>query len=244
MKRVAAISSRLLSMTARAVIAAVFCLAVGGLCLATGDSRNIDSREPGLTLLWPGNVGIWKGSPDEVSRAELQLLPEDTEFAKMSYARGHGLWQESVHCSMVLSGKDRTSIHRPEVCLNAQGWNIDATSQQSIKLSNEIELSVRRLDISRDINGMRRRALYYYWFVSNAGTTSDHLERILLTARDNVFHRYNPRWSYVSVMASVSEDQRKHGGQSSDEAAKMIEGFIARVTPAFQNVYATRGLVN
>jgi len=217
------------------VVAASLGAAVIGICLASDAPRTDTVETTGLDMNLPADVGAWRGSLGVVSKTEKALLPEDTEFAKMDYLRGHGLWQEKVHCSIVLAGKDRTSIHRPEVCLTGQGWNIAASHERTIVLRNDARLAVRQLSLSReDENGRVQRALYYYWFVGGEVTTADHLERILLTAKENVIHNRNPRWAYVSVLAGVSADQRRHGGQSDSETAAMLEDFISRITPQFQ----------
>ncbi len=223
------------SLLGRAGIAALLGIAVIGICLASGAPRTGDIQATSLDMNLPMEMGAWRGSQGAVSKAEKELLPEDTEFAKMDYLRGHGLWREQVHCSIVLAGKDRTSIHRPEVCLAGQGWNITGSQEKIIALRNQASLTVRQLSLSReDENGDEQRALYYYWFVGGEMTTADHLERILLTAKENVIYNRNPRWAYVSVLAGVSADQRRHGGQSDSETASMLEDFISRITPQFQ----------
>jgi len=226
------------SISARMAIAASLGVAVIGICLASGAPRSDAEESIRLAMNLPASLGVWRGSPGAVSRAERELLPEDTEFAKMDYQRGHGMWQERVYCSIVLAGKDRTSIHRPEVCLTGQGWNITASHEKVIVLRNEANLSVRQLSLSREgESGELQRAIYYYWFVGGEVTTADHLQRILLTAKENVIHNRNPRWAYVSVLAGVSADQRRYGGQSDSEAEAMLEDFISRITPQFQSSF-------
>lgn len=238
----------------RASIVVVMGVAVAGICLAgrepgVGAGKDV---EAGLRLELPGRVGEWYGTTGEVSRSEKEILPEDTEFAKMDYRRqgrsGAVGGSDHVHCSIVLSGRDRTSIHRPEVCLVGQGWNIDASSERKISLRNDVDLSVRCLELSRGSeegsDGMLVRGLYYYWFVGSDATTADHLERILLTAKANVIDNRNPRWAYVSVLAGIplangqAEAAADGNTQSFEQTAAMLENFVARVTPEFQTAFA------
>ena len=217
-----------------------------GLCLSS-DAPGGGSEAaavPGLRMELPEKLGVWHGEVGEPSKAEREILPEDTEFSKMNYRRGHGSWTENMHCSIVLSGRDRTSIHRPEVCLTGQGWNIDASTPGRVELANGEELAVRKLELSREIEGTKQRALYTYWFVGSDATTADHLERILLTAKDNIFHNRNPRWAYVSVLSGVSADQRGAIGQTVEQTATMLDQFIAQATPEFQTVFAPAGLLD
>ena len=61
-------------------------------------------------------------APGEVAVAELlrDILPADTGFSRKNYAFVADRTRD-VFLSIVLSGRDRTSIHRPELCLVGQG---------------------------------------------------------------------------------------------------------------------------
>lgn len=221
-------------------------LALGGLvaavCLASdqsGDDGADGGAKPGLSMRLPQQLGEWNGTPGNVSQAEREILPEDTEFTKMNFLRASAPGSfDNVHCSIVLSGKDRTSIHRPEVCLVGQGWNIDASRERTIALRNDVDLAVRCLELSRggEDSETTRRALYFYWFVSGEATTADHLDRILLTAKTNVFDNINPRWAYVSVLTSVVD------ADGAERSSAMLENFVARITPQFQTAFAKADL--
>jgi EpsI family protein len=228
----------------RALVALTLGALVAGICLA-GDEPETTGSQAGLSMNLPEQFGEWQGTAGKVSAAELEILPEDTEFAKMNYWRPSAAAagrEDYVHCSIVLSGRDRTSIHRPEVCLVGQGWNIDASSERTVALRNEVDLAVRRLELSRELpDEVVQRALYYYWFVGGEVTTADHLERILLTAKSNVIENRNPRWAYVSVLSGVLPDSGGEDGGIGRTAA-MLENFVARVTPEFQSAFATAKL--
>ena len=73
---------------------------------------------------FPSMLNIdWAGREYPVSEVEKDNLPPDTGFSRKSYVNLLHPEQE-VNISIVLSGKDRTSIHRPELCLVGQGWTI------------------------------------------------------------------------------------------------------------------------
>ena len=80
-----------------------------------------DGKNPGEL---PALLGIeWTGRPQAVTAVERDMLPPDTGFSRTLYFN-HRDPAKQVFLSIVLSGRDRTSIHRPELCLVGQGWTI------------------------------------------------------------------------------------------------------------------------
>ncbi|MFM8457697.1 MAG: exosortase-associated EpsI family protein [Chthoniobacterales bacterium] len=73
--------------------------------------------EAGIVMDLPTLVGEWWGTEEPVSPSELALLPGDTEFAKKIYQDLRG---DTLTAQVVLSGGEKRSIHRPEICLPAQ----------------------------------------------------------------------------------------------------------------------------
>src|SRR5208337_3763291 len=66
----------------------------------------------------------WMGSSVAPTAVERAVLPPDTGYSTKLYVSREGP-NRQVLLSIVLSGRDRTSIHRPELCLVGQGWTID-----------------------------------------------------------------------------------------------------------------------
>src|SRR5712672_1938554 len=81
--------------------------------------------EPGVKLVdgqpfLPDQAGDWTGGEmTGLTKEERDILPSDTEGARRIYTDSAG---HQVFCSLVLAGRDVTSIHRPELCLRGQGW--------------------------------------------------------------------------------------------------------------------------
>lgn len=230
----------------RALVVAALAAGTGLLCefspAVTGGG------EPGVVMRLPATLAGMVSEPREPDAVERRLLPRDTEFAKALYrtpgaAPGAG---DAVHCAVVLSGAERRSIHRPEVCLQGQGWTILESRVRSIGIGGGRELRVRDLLIRREVvlgDGTRRplRAHFFYWFAGQDRATPDHLERIWLTLRDNITRGVNHRWAYVSVLALVTEDlaPREVGERSRDSAAtvRLLEGFVRELVPRFQKSF-------
>src|ERR1700716_1120929 len=81
-----------------------------------------NSSPQGIDLSLPTYVGNWYGEDQEITKKELEVLAKDTAFARKLYVDGKG---HGVFVSIVMSGQDLdNSIHRPERCLPAQGWNV------------------------------------------------------------------------------------------------------------------------
>jgi len=214
-------------------------LGTGTIWLA--GSRGVPSAGSGigLTMQLPPAVGPWRGTLEEPSKAETTILPPDTEFAKMSYR--NRVEPGQINVSIVLSGKDRTSIHRPEVCLAGQGWNVRNSRIRTVELDNGEQLGVNCLNINREAtlaSGERKtiEAIYAYWFVSHRRTTPDNLERILDTAAANVVRGENPRWAYVSLLSVVPSSLGMSDEEGEATLAKM-DRWIAEAAPGFQQVF-------
>ncbi|MEM7145286.1 MAG: exosortase-associated EpsI family protein [Verrucomicrobiota bacterium] len=223
----------------------LFCgLAIGTWYFCVSAPETTAGESSGVLMELPNRVMSFQGRPEAVSQAEKDILPEDTEFAKMLYFTQSpitGAMEDLVSCSIVLSGRDRRSIHRPQVCLAAQGWSFGNAEVVPIILSNGKELRVTKLALSRKEKlpggrSVEHRALYFYWFVGRDVTIPDSKTRVLLTAWDNVFRNINHRWAYVSVMSPITEGMRFEG---KDEAATeaMLADVISAVVPQFQTAY-------
>lgn len=136
------------------------------------------------------------------ARAEVRLLPKDTKIHKKSYTNQEGL---KATLAVVLSGNDRTSIHRPELCLSGQGSTITNSVPMEIKLEGrEKPLPVRVLELERTVGGpdgknMQISTFYVYWFVGQDRETNDHIKRMYYMAADRILRNVAHRWAYISV---------------------------------------------
>jgi len=152
----------------------------------------------------PGTCPACGGELDHVSLAEKQTLPSDTVVRRTRYRRGHG---EPITVTIVVSGTQRSSLHRPQWCLPGHGVSIVGTRVVEIPMpGREKPLRAMRLDLrpgNTPINPGGRRPVFLYWFVGPAGReTPRHLQRLLWMAwYDLVRSRY--RWAYVAVSTDV-----------------------------------------
>ncbi|MBI2498365.1 MAG: exosortase [Opitutae bacterium] len=154
----------------------------------------------------PAYLGTaWEGQPADITAVEREMLPPDTGYSRMNYVSLHNL-NEQVFLSIVLSGRDRTSIHRPELCLVGQGWTIgDSTTHAFTRPDNSsVRVPATVLRIGRECTtprGEKARvpALFAYWFVGADRVVASNTERVLASALDRLRHLQAHRWAYVVV---------------------------------------------
>ncbi len=195
------------------------------------------STESGVVMEFPERVGGFSGKQSEASEGEKFVLPKDTEIAKMVYSNGVG---DVLNAQIVLAGAEKRSIHRPELCLPAQGWSINGRETVPVKLADGRTISYMKDTISRTVdvgNGVTKplTSLYCYWFVGNGASTPSHLMRLFLTSWDRVVHHKNHRWAYVAVSAPVLEGFTRNG-KNAEATQKMIDEFIAEIGPVVMKV--------
>jgi hypothetical protein len=164
----------------------------------------------------------------------INSLPQDTSYGQRLYGTADGF---EALANVVLMGSSRASIHKPQICLTAQGWDIDPTAsrEETVHLDRPVpyDLPVMRLVTSRavKINGqpMTQRGLYIYWFVDADRVTASHQTRMLWMARDVIFRNELDRWAYVSFFTVCAPGQE---GAAYDRVKKLITASV----PEFQLV--------
>lgn len=230
-------------MITRAVILFALCGMTVLLCQFSPPAKGGD--EAGVLAELPRVAGDFVGESEEPDTRERELLPADTILVKRAYRTpGRPIEDRDLaQASLVIAGNDSRSIHRPEVCLDGQGWTVTSSRVHEVKLISGGTLSVRDLAIEREVllkNGakMPLRAHYIYWFVGADVSTPSNLERQMLSLRDSVLRNVNHRWAYPSVMARVTDNwtpqQLGERRRSDAETVEMLLGLIRSLAPRFQ----------
>lgn len=207
-------------------------LAFGTWCSLIFWPAPSDSDASGVNLSLPFKIGDMIGFETQISEAERIILPSDTEFVRKTYRSRTG---DQVLVSIVLSGSDKRSIHRPEICLPGQGWTVKGGKTQEIDLSDAKTLDVMNLYLERQVQQDSGEKLplysyYMYWFVGSDLVTSSHLERILRSMWDRIFRQKNHRWAYVIVSSTITEGLRPLG-KSAEETQDMMNDIVREVAP-------------
>jgi hypothetical protein len=217
----------------RAVVVLAVVIITISLCFI-GTAYETQSK-PGVIMHLPSRVGDFIGYDQEISEGERTILPADTQFARKRYQNLDG---DEIIASIVLSGTEKRSIHRPEICLPAQGWQNTGSQRISIPLKSGRDIEVTALNIMRPISvnpqkTINIRGYYLYWFVGDRMTTPSHFKRVFHTSWDKVFHNINHRWAYVIAYSIITEDIRPNG-KNPEQTLTILKDFIREIVPHFQ----------
>jgi hypothetical protein len=212
----------------------------GGLSLTFAVTRQLPIRPTALPgeawlrgskgeMTLPALVGNWSAGPSlNPTDKELTVLAKDTGFSKRNYLRTNyehrslqttdtpeeqreGMYEE-IACSIVTAGSDMgNSIHRPERCLTAQGWNLSAGKKVIIDLNGK-KLPVTKLYGSKVVRVEQENGTFteytvenvtYYWFVGNDSVTESHLSRTLVDLKDRMVTSTDQEWAYASISVQL-----------------------------------------
>jgi len=133
----------------------------------------------------------------EPSEAELTVLPADTQIVKGQYAAEDGTW---FLVSAVIGGRSKSSIHRPELCLPAQGFQMRDPQETSVDGVEWHLVTLARKDAAS--------LGFAYTFYNQEGyATSSHLKRIFRDVWDRSVRCRIDRWVMVTVNASTADDR-------------------------------------
>ncbi|HVZ65002.1 MAG TPA: exosortase/archaeosortase family protein [Opitutaceae bacterium] len=195
---------------------------------AAGVRLTADGRNP---VELPTFLGTqWIGRESEVTAVERSILPPDTGFSRKLYVPLDSP-SRPVFLSIVLSGRDRTSIHRPELCLVGQGWTIDDSIRQTFKspLAPGGEFSATLLRVRREAATAHGRVsvpqLVAYWFVGSDAIVASHWQRFAHDAWNRVAHLRADRWAYVLMQTDATDGEAA--------ALARLQAVLDRTLPAF-----------
>ncbi|MDR0993479.1 MAG: EpsI family protein [Verrucomicrobiota bacterium] len=240
---------------ARLFVIAAFAITSWALIFRTGV---VSTDEAGIVLHLPSHVASWQGveiyfCPDrkcggqyfatqldgatvcprcgetlgQMNWAERAMLPADTGLVRSYYARPGNT--DGIHATIVLSGDDRSSIHRPQVCMTANGYEIMDERTIVIPLaSREEPLEVMVMDMDRAYTDESGRTAYHtiyyaYWFVGKGRETASHVQRMAWMAIDRILYGVSHRWAYIALSGNRTV--------GSDAHLQTIANFASQLHP-------------
>lgn len=219
-----------------AILLAIITLGMGAVHLLPKSP----DQPTGIRLFLANELFDWSGREQEITRKEIDTLGAGTEFARKVYvnttreARGY-----EILVSIVLSGHDMAnSIHRPERCLTAQGWNVLGSTELTLRLPKHGGFQVTRLKNNRVIKTPEeerpQNAYTYYWFVGDHQITGSHWNRWFIDNRDRLFRGVNQRWAFITV-TGIIPTARDPGHQDEYDkfADTQIRSLIEELAPQF-----------
>lgn len=207
----------------------------------------------------PENFASWSGVPQEPGEREKLILAKDTEFRRMSYTSSD-FRRPQVEASLVFSGKNlNESIHRPEVCLRAQGWEF--VSERSVSFTGILpdgevlplrEIVCRRKIVKQesadapvedvltpDGEQAFRWRVFYYTFIGHEVIVSGHYERTLQDIRSRIVGGYDQRWAYATFSSPITGKYLEQGftigelePMSLERTTEHIKDFLQSLLPS------------
>ncbi len=242
-------------MKKRAFLLLGFVLFFVGVVLALPSSPGMKPSRLARNL--PESFTNWRGKPQEPGSQEKKILARDTEFERMHYV-DTVTRLPSVEASIVFSGKNLSqSIHRPEVCLRAQGWNFVSESYEvwpDLLPNGELlpvkelicRMVYRRTNEAGDPEDVLREdgspvyiwRAFYYTFFGHERVVAGHYERTGEDMKDRLLKGHDQRWAYATFSSFITkkhEEQRLNQGAVDilDEAETKthIQSFLKELLP-------------
>lgn len=142
------------------------------------------------------------GEVRPVSKAELDILPNDTQCRKVTYTFNNG---DSFTVALVVAGRSRMSIHRPELCLPSQGYVL--STRKILHLSEQLPMAAFSL---RQKKASHTSGFAYVFLNSHTATVSN-LERVLGDSWERTLHNRIPRWAMLTVRSPMHDFHTPEG---------------------------------
>ncbi len=242
-------------MKKRVIILLSLVLAFAGIIVAFPDVPEMKASRLARNL--PESFANWIGRPEEPGEREKIVLARDTEFERVTYFDRDGVLP-SVQASIVFSGKNLSqSIHRPEVCLQAQGWEF--VSQKYLAWGDLLpegevlpvkEMVCRRVHQVLNDEGDPEPVLnaegekiylwrvFYYTFVGHEKILAGHYQRTGEDIKDRLLNGYDQRWAYATFSSFITFNHAEQGFRmergialNQTETLAHIQSFLRELLP-------------
>jgi hypothetical protein len=255
-----------MSLVLRTVIFVALVAATVGACKLFRNPKT--NPEAGVVVWLPNFYNGVEGRSETMGEEEKRWLPTDTTFYKSVYPDGKisrevdrmkvmngGIENDKilfyegwaarygVAATLIVAGSDSRSLHRPEVCLKAQGWAIDKREVVALETEGGL-LEVMDYHLSRvarnaesealldeDGKAIKLRAHYVFWWVGPDASTPWYKKRVWLESWNSILKGRKERWAYPSVMTWVNPNEGEDAGV---RARARIYEFVREVAPEFQ----------
>ena len=184
-------------------------------------------------MILPNTVDEWFGESMETSEVVINALADDTNYAQSQYKRRTPGTEDKIDITsafVVLSGDDmNNSIHRPERCLAAQGFEILSSEEILIPINEKYNVPTRRLLSKHLRTGVKQ--ISYYWFTGAKKITASHYNRTFTDIFDRLTTGTNQRWAFVNITSPIIEDRNAHpfAVHSIEETDQLISDFISNI---------------
>jgi hypothetical protein len=189
---------------------------------------------PRLAISLPERVLHYASTNIATSEGALEGLPHDTSFAQRFYYAPDDR-SDQMQMMVVLMGTDRTSIHKPQFCLQGSGWDFDDHDSRPdtvrVQSPHPYDLPVTTMMMTRpetlDGQATTISGIYVYWFVADGQLTGSHFTRMWSSAMHLLRTGELQRWAYVGCLGVC-----RRGDEN--VTYERMKKFIAASVPEFQ----------
>jgi hypothetical protein len=189
----------------------------------------------------PGSIRLQAELPERVldyqseavgiDDVTLATLPKDTSFGMRRYKSPDGFM---IDLRVVLMGRDRTSMHKPQICLVGAGWHLNdlASSETKVRVAKPYDYDlpvVKLVGTSLDAQNQAWSGIYVYWYVADdaLSASTSGFQRMWLMAAKLLRTGVLQRWAYVSCLTTCPPGKE-------EAAFERVKQFIAAAAPEFQ----------
>lgn len=206
----------------------------GGLLVCQASDVTYRVGPLGIVPQMPGIVGPFVSSEQPMTAREKMALAEDVGIERRIYTKP----DRTILATLVMSGAEKRSLHSPDVCLPAQGWQMTSESEIVLDLAPGQEVRATLKTMRREImdeQGRRHRlrAIFLFWFVGSDGSTcAGNQEHVWRTYSDAFFKNINHRWSMLTFFVPLPLDSGLMDDSFSELAAlEDAKAFIRALVP-------------
>ncbi len=190
-----------------AVPAALLVLVVPAMVCQSATPEVTVAEAPEVHL---GEIPGYESAELGPGEAELNVLPADTRIEKRMYTAPDGSW---FQVTLVVGGKSKSSIHRPELCLPAQGFQMTSPRTESAGGRSWRFITLA----SKDAPPL---GFAYTFFNQEGYKTASHTARIFRDVWDRSVRNRIDRWVMVTVNSSDA------GDEPLSAIAERLKGFL------------------
>jgi hypothetical protein len=166
-----------------------------------GETNNLVSDK---SIVLPQTINGMSSWPVPIANTEQDGLPKDTTFGRRYYRSADG--EFGMQVSVVLMGRDHTSIHQPQYCLYAQDWSVTNTERIALHVDRPFSYDIPAVKLTAERQmektGKIISGIYVYWFVSGDKITSEEGSRLWSMWKTILQNGQLERWAYISYFTT------------------------------------------
>ncbi len=199
-----------------------FIIALATLLLTFGLSHGIEFRQK-IPISKPFNqfpiqIGEWYGTREDMEQQFLDVL-RFSDYIILDYKNRQGK-MINFYVAYYQEQRKGESIHSPETCLPAGGWEFREAGTATISLSNGKSMLINKAFIKKGAGSQ----LAYYWFPMRGRVLTKLYQIKIYNFWDSLL-KQRTDGALVRVITPV------YNGEEHNEASERLQGFIKEIVP-------------